>query len=88
MVNSPEVIRMIKRYLLAQTKWIEAGKPLRSTKQIKDIYAICKQCEHFGKDLFGTKCKICNCRLHPSKKRINKIAMATEICPDNPPRWN
>lgn len=85
--NSPEVISMIKRYMDAHTKWVKAGKPLRSSQEIKDIYAICENCQHFRKDLFGSRCGICNCRLHDTRKQLNKIAMATESCPDTPPKW-
>lgn len=86
--NSPEVIEMIKRYTNAQVKWYKAGKPLRTDEEIKEIFSICQSCQHFKKDLIGSKCNICGCRLHSTRKKVNKIAMSTESCPDNPPRWN
>jgi hypothetical protein len=39
--------------------------------------AICAACEHWT----GLKCKLCGCLTQP------KTALATEQCPDNPPRW-
>jgi len=85
--NSPEVIALIKRYMAAHDRWDAAGRPMRSKEQMEDIFKICKECEHIKWDLLGYKCNICKCRLHHKREKINKIAMATESCPDDPPRW-
>jgi hypothetical protein len=41
--------------------------------------AICRSCEHNG-DPVGVHCKLCGCR-------GAKLMLASEQCPDNPPRW-
>jgi hypothetical protein len=75
----------IKRYKHARSRWIAAGKPVRPPEEIQRIYdELCVVCPNFNKDW----CRLCGCRL---KRRgiadFNKIAMATESCPDNPPKW-
>lgn len=70
-------------YSDARQKWIKAGKPLRSKKDILHIYEnICKNCPHFHQGSTGVNsCKICGCRLSTDRTSFNKIAMESEHCP-------
>jgi hypothetical protein len=69
--------------------WIEAGMPTRTKAEQEAILEICKACPlykpHKNPDRAG-RCGKCGCRLN-----INgiggKLQMATESCPDSPPRW-
>jgi hypothetical protein len=72
------ILDKVSAYNEARKKWVKAGKPLRSKKDILDIYEnTCKPCEHFE----GNSCGLCGCRLSTDRTSFNKIAMATEECP-------
>jgi len=64
----------------ALTRWIKAGRPVRSQEQIQEIYGICQQCRAL--DATTNFCKYCGCRVanHPNLM-LNRIAIATERCP-------
>lgn len=68
--------------VIALAKWAKAGMQMVSEEEYARREAICYACQYFtGKvGLLKVHCKLCGC----SKK---KLAMATEHCPDNPPRW-
>lgn len=76
----------VTRYMKAVERWFAAGRPQRPPVRVKELYEmVCKPCPHFN-----TKgsCNICGCRVRASGKALlNKLAMATERCPDNPPRF-
>lgn len=74
-------------YTKAVVKWTAAGMPLRTEQEITAVFAICQACPHFTN---GDRphCKLCGCSLSLSPDGLrNKIAMATESCPDSPARW-
>lgn len=85
--NSAKAIDIMKRFLAARDRWMVAGKPLRSEEEKKTIFEICTNCDHVQKDVFGFKCGVCKCRLHSTRDSVNKIAMATEKCPLDKPKW-
>jgi hypothetical protein len=66
-------------------RWIAAGRPTRTQEQIDTILAIhCEPCEHFKDGACGK----CGCRINKSPEAWrNKLAMATEPCPDVPPKF-
>jgi hypothetical protein len=70
------------QYLAERKKWVAAGKPVRFTDEIKQLFARCKKCNHYT----GESCDICGCFINESRK-WNKLAWATTVCPDDPPRW-
>lgn len=48
--------------------------------------AICEACPQY--DAERHRCQLCGCCSGPSQKKwLNKVALATEECPDRPPRW-
>jgi len=67
------------RYTRALSRWIKAGRPVRSEEEIKRIFeTCCKPCEAYE----GGTCRYCGCQVNFAKaSMLNKIAMATEDCP-------
>lgn len=82
----PSLVKRICGYRKAVKKWTAAGKPVRTDEEVQRIYKEhCSECEHFN-----TKgsCQICGCRVDKSAGALtNKIRMATENCPLDPPKW-
>lgn len=75
---------LISQFALERAIWIKAGKPIRDKDRMKEIYQICKGCEHFN----ANACQVCGCRLHPVDTTFpNKIAWATTECPLDTPKW-
>ena len=73
----------------AVAKWMAAGQPNRTPERVREIFdTICKPCKHFRKHKNpGTgKCGLCTCPVN-RKGLVNKLKMATEQCPDDPPKW-
>lgn len=75
--------------LAAAIKWAKAGSPVRSAAEVAAIFdGACKPCPHFIRDGAGAgSCKLCGCLLRREAGLVNKLQMATESCPDTPPRW-
>jgi hypothetical protein len=73
----------------AVAKWIAAGRPTRSQEQIEAILTtICDAkpvpCEHFR----NGSCDLCGCKINANPSALrNKLAMGTESCPLDLPRW-
>lgn len=82
---NPSTIQKAGLYATAIAKWIAAGRPTRTQEQIDAILAEhCGPCEHYS----GTACKLCGCRINKSLEAWrNKLAMGTESCPLDPPKW-
>lgn len=80
-VEKPGYFGMAYRYTRALSRWIKAGRPIRSENEIEDIYEThCKNCRAFDHET--NSCKYCGCKLGTgTNPLINKIAMATERCP-------
>ena len=80
--------KLIEEYEKERQKWIEAGKPLRSSEEIKQIHNICSKCVHFKpKNKKKGTCTLCGCSIKKKGNLLNKAAWGTTECPDNPPRW-
>lgn len=59
--------------------YLFAGKPiLVPTTILKHRESVCDACKYND---FGTTCRLCKCYI-PAK-----VYVASEVCPDNPPRW-
>ena len=83
--NMPKGNR-ITRYAEAVKKWASAGFPVRDKDEVQRIYEICKACPHYDKS--RQTCRLCGCKCNTNIfPLMNKLRMATESCPDNPPRW-
>jgi len=73
------------RYARAMKRWWDAGKPVRTDDEVAALLDICRRCEYY--DARG-KCALCDCPINIGENAaFNKLRMATEQCPDNPPRW-
>lgn len=77
----PSLPRQIWSYTTALARWEAAGRPKRTTDDVKAIYdEHCTPCEHFDPE--KQSCRKCGCKVRRSGRAMqNKIAMATEHCP-------
>ncbi len=92
--------RKLKRYAKAIRKWNKAGRPVRTDREVADIYfAHCLVCDHY--DAEKGVCRLCGCKVcgregrvfsffgvelpTKAKAMLNKIRMATEHCPNR--KW-
>lgn len=75
------IVNLTARWVMAITRWVNAGRPVRPPEEIRRIYEeCCKPCRYFKND----RCRACGCRVSTSGWSMsNKIKMATELCP----RW-
>jgi hypothetical protein len=85
----PSWITRAKSLVSAEARWISAGRPIRSNARVAEIFAICEACEFFIARGSGGEgvCRLCGCNLKKLGGVLNKIRMATEACPANPPKW-
>lgn len=88
-VRTPSIARRALSFVSAEARWIAAGKPERSPERVAEIYAICRECQYFAPGASDDEgaCRICGCQLKRFGGLLNKIRMATEGCPDSPPKW-
>jgi len=79
MMETQGIFNLAYRYTRALSRWIKAGRPVRSEEEIERIYEMCcKPCEAYD----GGKCRYCGCYVNLLMSATqNKIAMATEECP-------
>ncbi len=86
---SKDIISLVKRYRESRKKFKESGEKIRKKEDMEYIYnEICKPCPHFNDSkLTGSSCKLCGCRLHPTRLTLNKLAYLSEQCGHNPPKW-
>jgi hypothetical protein len=77
------IFHLAYRYTRALSRWIKAGRPVRSEEEIKRIFeTYCEPCEAYQ----AGQCRHCGCRVNLVKAApLNKIAMATEECPQK--KW-
>lgn len=88
--KEPGLLRLVATRHHAIKQWEAAGKPTRTAEEIKRLFTICLQCPYLATDrLRGTYCGKCGCPVNvlAAKPTANKVAMATEHCPLDPPRW-
>lgn len=69
----------------ALARWNRAGKPVRSPERVAELLSICQACDKFT----GSHCRRCGCPVngHVDEPTHNKLALATERCPLDPPHW-
>lgn len=84
----PGVLQQAWNYTAALERWTLAGRPVRSPERIAEILAICEACPMYLGDAKRPRCKLCGCSINNLPRGTqNKIAMATEHCPLDPPKW-
>lgn len=76
----PNLLSKAVSYVSAKARHAAAGRPLRKPEEQAAIKLICHACPHTRND--DAKCAICGCTDMDDKR-----SMATEQCPDSPPRW-
>ena len=79
--EKPGMVSLAYKYTRALSRWIKAGRPVRSEEEIHRIFeAFCMPCEAY--DAEGSSCQNCGCRVNTKQiAPLNKIAMGTEMCP-------
>lgn len=65
----------------ALARWALAGLPRRSQAEIEERLAICQTCPY----LQNNHCARCGCACIEQNRLINKLALATERCPEG--KW-
>lgn len=82
--------RRAANYLTAVGRWFASGLKRRPAAEVRRLLAICQACEHFTRDDTDTDrgiCSKCGCGCAASGVLFNKLAMRTEHCPLDPPKW-
>ena len=71
------LLHKINKYRHARSKWIAAGRPLRTDERIAEIWDNhCSKCDKREAD----KCSMCGCFIRRNGVILNKIAWGTERC--------
>ncbi len=76
------VVDIATRFAKAMIKWAASGFKTVSGEVFAQRLAVCESCPNYSvKAVLGRAgCKLCRCT-------SKKLYLATERCPDNPPRW-
>jgi hypothetical protein len=80
MTHQQNIFNLAYRYTRALSRWIKAGRPVRSEAEITRIFeTFCEPCKDY--DAKNSLCRHCACRVNrQAAAPLNKIAMATEEC--------
>lgn len=70
--------QVLLQFTASVAAWIKAGMPLATVEEHGQRYGQCRVCPHFNRFY----CKKCKCIAYLKTK------LATESCPDQPPRWS
>lgn len=78
----PSLITKAGTFAVALGRWAKSGFKVRSAEEAEAVLNICRACPHYAGEtgLLKVACRVCGC----SRK---KVFLASEHCPDNPPRW-
>jgi hypothetical protein len=79
----PGLTIQVQNYWRAVKRWIAAGRPTRTDKEVKLLHeSYCTRCDWY--DEKSKRCKGCGCKVRAEgAAMLNKIRMATEHCPRN-----
>jgi len=69
--------QVIQHFAASMAQWVASGLKLADSDRHGQRYGVCKACPRFR----GFYCEICKCLAYAKTK------LASESCPDNPPRW-
>ena len=76
----PSVAAQLSNYAAAVSRWLAAGRPVRTDEKVGELLEICQD-NRCGKYRDG-QCLACGCRVNSSGWALtNKLRMATEDCP-------
>lgn len=73
----PTPTQRLWNYATAVRRWILAGRPQRSDREIQALLEICQSCVHYADNV----CRKCGCRLGGKHALVSKLRMRTERCP-------
>lgn len=78
----PSVTTRLAAFATAIARWAKQGLPTRTPEEVDGILSTCRACTEYGGETGVLKiiCGKCGC------SRV-KVAMSTEHCPLNPPKW-
>lgn len=79
--QSPSLIIRGWNFASAMARWTLAGMPRRTQAEIDERLAICQACPF----LKNNHCTKCGCACVEQNRLINKLALATEKCPEG--KW-
>lgn len=84
--GGPTILQMVSNFATSITRWAKEGFPTVDEATFNARVAKCAQCPHQkGWSTIGImRCRLCGCA---NGTKSLKLTMATEKCPDNPPRW-
>jgi hypothetical protein len=77
----PSLIIRGWNFAAAMARWTLAGMPRRTQAEIDERLAICQACPF----LHNNHCTKCGCACVEQNRLINKLALATEKCPEG--KW-
>jgi hypothetical protein len=80
-VNTPPLIIRGWNFAAAMARWTLAGMPRRTQAEIDERLAICQACPF----LQNNHCTKCGCACVEQNRLVNKLALATEKCPEG--KW-
>lgn len=92
-IGTGEKIVNFAKAMARAAKAFAVGDPVFVTpEQWKARLAVCVDCEHFQPATSTEKphCNLCGCPLRENRNKASikeKAWLATEVCPDTPPRW-
>lgn len=77
----PGLNELLSTYWKAVRRWIAAGRPQRTDKEVEQIHNdFCARCNWYDSE--SERCKGCGCKVKPvGTALLNKIKMKTEHCP-------
>ena len=70
-------VEVARQFASSAIRWTAEGFPVVSTQEHGERYGKCKSCTRF----VGFYCSLCRCVAYLKTK------LATESCPDQPPKW-
>ncbi len=79
--EGPSLVIRGWNFAAAMARWTLAGMPRRNQAEIDERLAICQACPH----LHNNHCTKCGCACVEQNRLVNKLALATEKCPEG--KW-
>ena len=76
----PTLAAMTRSLASSLSLWISSGFPITPQAEYALRESTCRPCIHYTRDAWFHHCALCGCT-------SVKLHLATEQCPDIPPRW-
>jgi len=75
----------LRSFVRALWRFYSSDQGFLPREKVEERLQICLACPHFSAN--AKKCRKCGCGVRGAQSIFNKLAMPTESCPDDPPRW-